>query len=93
MRKPSIPVIYVILAGRIFLLSFPLHGDVGNWLHLGGLVTSKPGRLTRRGNLLRFLLEILSVLDLRVLRPTTANSQNYSKSQVRPSESKKDSPE
>ena len=29
----------------------------------------------------------------RVLRPTTANSQNYSKSQVRPSESKKDSPE
>ena len=53
-----------LLAGRIFLLSFPLHGDVGNWLHLGALVASKPGRLTRRGNLLRFLLEILSVLDL-----------------------------
>ena len=48
-----------LLAGSVLLLCFPLHGDVGDWLHLGGLGGTKPGRFTRRRILLRFFLEVL----------------------------------
>ena len=48
-----------LLAGSLLLLSFPLHSDVGDGLHLRGLGGTKPGRVSSRGVLLGFFLEVL----------------------------------